>query len=71
MMVLMILLRIPMIVSMILVAHQSSAGRRISIWLGKVTCCGEITPLHDLKSLHLSVKLHQRNTDNLSIWIGE
>jgi len=60
-----------MIVSMIPVAHRSSAGRRISIRLAKVTCYGEINPHRDMKTLRLGVKLHQRNTDNLSIWIGE
>jgi len=53
------------------VAHRSSAACRISIRLGKVMCCGEITPHRDVKTLHLGVNLHQCNTDNLLIWIGE
>ena len=51
--------------------NHSSVGRRICMLLGKVTCCGEITPQRDVKTLYLGVKLHQCNTDNLSIWIKE
>jgi len=71
MIVSMILLSIPTIVSMILVAHRSSVGHRISIRLGKVMCCGEITTQRDVKTLRLGVKHHQHYTDNLSIWMGE
>jgi len=46
------------------VANHSSAGRRISIRLGEVTCCGEITPHRDVKTLRLGTRLHQRKEDN-------
>ena len=32
---------------------------------------GEITPHRNVKTVGLGVKLHQCNTDNLLIWIGE
>ena len=35
------------------------------------TRCGEIAPHHDVKTLRLGIRLHQRITDNLSIWIGK
>ena len=47
------------------IANRLSVGRRIIIWLGEVTCCGEITPHRDVKTLRLGTRLHQRKEDNL------
>jgi len=47
------------------VSPPSPAARsRISIRLGEVTCCGEITPRRDVKTLHLGTRFHQRKEDN-------
>ena len=43
------------------------AGHCISILLSKVTCCREIIPHRDMKTLCLGIRLHQRITNNLSI----
>ena len=47
------------------VSSPSPAARsRISIRLGEVTCCGEITPRCDVKTLRLGTRFHQRKEDN-------
>jgi hypothetical protein len=51
---------------MILLMIDASLAR-ISIRLGEVTCCGEVTPHRDVKTLRLGIRLHQRITNNLSI----
>ena len=43
-------------------SHPSRS--RISIRLGEVTCCGEITPRRDVKTLRLGTRFHQRKEDN-------
>jgi len=53
---------------MILIDHVFPPSRvarsHISIWLGEVTCCGEITPPRDVKTLRHDTRFHQRKEDN-------
>jgi len=64
----MVSMMIPMMVSMMIPRSFRPplplAWSCRSIRLGEVTCCGEITPRRDVKTLRLGTRFHQRKEDN-------
>jgi len=56
---------VPLMIPIDHVPPPSPAVRScISIWLGEVTCSGEITPRRDVKTLRLGTRFHQCKEDN-------